>query len=131
MKVSKYNIIRKYEDKILVYNSFSKSSILLEKDSDTSCFENIDSFNKLSEEEKSILINNGFVISDDRDELSEIKYTFEQKFFENDTLTIALVPTLACNFACPYCFEKNLSCGKDNIITVGIAIIKKPSDNKC
>ena len=115
MKVSKYNIIRKYEDKILVYNSFSKSSILLEKDSDTSCFENIDSFNKLSEEEKSILINNGFVISDDRDELSEIKYTFEQKFFENDTLTIALVPTLACNFACPYCFEKNLSCGKDNI----------------
>lgn len=115
MKISEYNIIKEYQDEILVYNSFSKSSIILDKCSNIDCFKNIKSFNKLSDNEKEILINNGFVVSDDTNELLETKYVYQQKFFENDILTIALVPTLSCNFACPYCFEKNLSCGEENI----------------
>ena len=115
MKISKYNITKEYNDKVLVYNSFSKSCIILEKDSDISCFNNIESFDKLTKNEKELLKKNGFVIDDNRNELSEIKYAYQQNFFKSDSLTIALVPTLTCNFACPYCFEKNLNCGKENI----------------
>ena len=129
MKISKYNIIRKFDDKVLVYNSFSKSSLILEKDSDTSCFEKIESFEKISDEEKNILVSNGFVIPDDRDELSEIKYIYQQKFFETDTFTLALVPTLSCNFSCPYCFEKDLSCGKTNIKKYFSILKKYAKDN--
>lgn len=115
MKVSSYNIIKKYEDKILVYNSFSKASIILEKDSDTKAFENIEAFNTLSKPEQELLIANGFIIDDNRDEFSEIKYTFEQNYFDTKFLNIVLVPTLLCNFKCPYCCEKDYTCGKDDI----------------
>ena len=115
MKISNYNIIKKYNDKILVYNSFSKASIELEKGSNVSFFEDIEDFKKLSDEEQKLLFDNGFVVEDDRDEFSEIKYIYEQKFFATDFFNIILVPTLSCNFKCPYCCEKDYKCGKENI----------------
>ena len=115
MKVSKYNIIKEIDDKILVYNSYSKASIFLESGSDTSMFEDIESFNELDSDNKKLLIDEGFVIEDDRDELSEIKYIYEQKYFDTSFFNIILVPTLACNFKCPYCCEKDYTCGKENI----------------
>lgn len=33
MKISKYNIIKDFNDNILIYNTFSKASLILEKDS--------------------------------------------------------------------------------------------------
>lgn len=115
MKISNYNIIKKYGDEILVYNSFSKSSLFLDKNSDTAAFENIEAFKKLSKKEQKILIDNGFVIDDNRDEFSEIKYIYQQKYFETNFFNIVLVPSLSCNFKCPYCCEKDYTCGKQNI----------------
>lgn len=115
MKISSYNIIKEYEDKILVYNSFSKASIFLEKGSDTSAFKSMSAFNKLSQEEKKILVDNGFVIEDNRDEFAELKYVFEQKYFATDFFNIVLVPSLMCNFKCPYCCEKDYTCGRENV----------------
>lgn len=115
MRISNYNIIKKYPDKVLVYNSFSKASIILKDDSNIDMFENIESFNKLSHEEKKILIDNGFVVDDNRDEFNEIKYIYEQKFFDTSILNIVLVPTLLCNFKCPYCCEKDYTCGEENV----------------
>lgn len=80
MKVSKYNIVKEYEDKTLVYNSFSKASLILEKDSNTKAFENIDEYDKLDNETKKILYENGFVIDDEVDEFEELKYIYEKKF---------------------------------------------------
>ena len=115
MKISKYNIIKHYDDEILVYNSYTKASIFLDKNSDTKMFEDITEFEKLDEEQKKLLAKNGFVVNDDRDELSEIKYMYEQKYFDNGFLNIILVPTLSCNFNCPYCFEKNYNCSNTNV----------------
>ena len=115
MKVSKYNIVKEYEDKTLVYNSFSKASLILEKDSNTKAFENIDEYDKLDNETKKILYENGFVIDDEVDEFEELKYIYEKKFFDSNILNIILVPSLKCNFKCPYCFEKDLTCGKENV----------------
>lgn len=115
MKISKYNIIKEYKNNILIYNSFSKASLILEKGSDISAFENIEAFNRLSKEEHNILIENGFVIDDDRDEYLELKYTYSHNFFNTDMLSISLVPSLNCNFKCPYCCEKDYTCGKQDI----------------
>lgn len=114
MKLSKFNIIKKYSDKILVYNSFTKASLFLETDSDTSIFEDISLFEKLNDEEKKLLISNGFIIDDNRDEIKEIEYMFEKKYYDSSFHNIILVPTLGCNFNCPYCFEKEHTCGKEN-----------------
>lgn len=115
MKYSKYNIIKNYSEKTILYNSFSKASIFLEKDSDTKFIEEINEFNKLNEDEKKLLYDNGFLIDDNRDEFSELKYMYQQKFFDTDLFNIVLVPSLLCNFKCPYCCEKDYSCGKENV----------------
>lgn len=114
MKLSRYNIIKKYDDKVLLYNSFSKASLILEKDSNLKMFYDMDEFEKISESEKNILIKNGFVVDDNRDELEEIKYIYQQKYFDTEFFNIVLVPSLACNFKCPYCFEKDFE-NKTNI----------------
>lgn len=115
MKFSKYNIIKKYNNETILYNSFSKASIILEKDSNTHFLENMNDYKNLSQEEQKILYLNGFVIDDDRDEFNELKYMYQQKFFNTDLFNIVLVPSLLCNFNCPYCCEKDYSCGKENI----------------
>jgi uncharacterized protein len=115
LKISNYNIIKDFNENILIYNSFSKASFILEKGSDVNMFKDIEAFYKLTDSEQKMLIENGFVIDDNRDELTELKYIYEQKFFETDFLNIILVPTLSCNFKCPYCCEKDFSCGKENI----------------
>ena len=114
-KVSKYNIVKEDNDKIIVYNSYTKASLFLEKGSDTKAFEDIKEFNKLDEDTKKVLIDNGFIIDKNRDELLEIKYMYEKRYYNESTLNIVLVPSLSCNFACPYCFEKDLKCGKENV----------------
>ena len=115
MKISKYNIIKEYNDKILVYNSFSKASLILEKNSDISAFFDIEKYKKLDKNTKMILYSNGFVVDDERNEFEELKYLFQQKYFESNILNIILVPSLNCNFKCPYCFEKDLTCGKQDV----------------
>ncbi len=115
MKFSKYNIIKEYEGNTLLYNSFTKSSIILDENIDLKKFEKDSEIDKFSEYEKKLLIDNGFIIDDNRDETNELKYIFHQKYFDNSFFNIVLVPTLKCNFACPYCFEKGHSCGKENI----------------
>lgn len=115
MKISKYNIIKKINDEIIVYNSYSKASLILDKGSSTKMFEYINEFNKLDSNEQKILIDNGFVVDDNRDEFTEIKYIFEQKFFDTKTFNIILVPSLYCNFDCPYCFERNYTVDNKNI----------------
>lgn len=128
MKISNYNIIKKYPQKILVYNSFSKASAVLKPYSSVEPFEKIEEFNKLSLAEKELLVNNGFVIDDNRDEFYEMKYMYEQRYFETDFFNIVLVPSLQCNFKCPYCCEKDFTCGKQNIKKY-FAALKKYAEN--
>lgn len=114
-KLSRYNIVKNSNDSTYVYNSISKGCLVLEKDSNISFLENIDDYNKLSDEEKKIMIDNGFVVEEDRNELDELIYLVQKSYYDESLLNIVLVPSLACNFKCPYCFEKNLSCGKEDV----------------
>lgn len=52
----------------------------------------------------SYFLENGFIISEGTDELSQLREMNEKK--DNHTLHLTLVPTLDCNFACPYCYQK-------------------------
>ena len=61
-KISNYNIVKEYKDKIIVYNSYTKANIFLEKGSSTKAFEDIDEFNKLDENTKNILMKNQMMV---------------------------------------------------------------------
>ena len=107
MKPSIYNILHKSRNgKIFLFNSKTKASITLPPLFDTSFLTEINSFNALSKEEKKLLVDNGFFVDDSLDELAEVNYMFNMHYFDTNNINIALVPTLKCNFNCPYCFEK-------------------------
>lgn len=107
MKPSIYNILHKRgNNKKFLFNSKTKASIELEASFDTSFLDDINKFNALSPKEKQMLIDNGFFVDDSLDELAEVNYMFNMHYFDTNNINIALVPTLKCNFNCPYCFEK-------------------------
>lgn len=47
-----------------------------------------------------------FIIDDDYDELSVIKFNNYSGKFRNDYFNLTIAPTLQCNFTCPYCYEE-------------------------
>ncbi|MGP1455029.1 MAG: radical SAM protein [Treponema sp.] len=53
----------------------------------------------------SVLYKNGFIVPADLDEISRLHYFYNAQFYDPSNLTVTLLPTLQCNFACPYCFE--------------------------
>lgn len=106
MKMSKFNNFIETLKSFYVFNSFSGSLIELDK----KYFEFLQSGNilKLSESEINILKNQGIVVTDKCNEKSLIRYFFYKARYGNQILSMTIVPTLECNFSCPYCYEKKL-----------------------
>jgi len=107
MKVSKYNIVERHNDLILLFNSYSGKLLCLKWDKaiyDALCGKiSIDSLNE-------IVINKlyefDFFIDDgiDEDKLVELK---KFDFIYNSALKLEIIPTLLCNFQCAYCYEEH------------------------
>lgn len=47
-----------------------------------------------------------FLIDGSIDELSLIKFRYFRGLYASDALSLIILPTLKCNFNCPYCFEQ-------------------------
>ena len=114
LKESKYNIITKINGEDVMYNSMSKSFIKIFDDFNiNTIIDNSNKNNYISEEVK-ILIDNGFIVEDNNIEIDSLEFLFKRNFFNNSQLNIILMPTLKCNFDCPYCFEKSYRNMKSN-----------------
>lgn len=111
LKESIYNNVVVENQRTYIYNSLTKARILLESGEEFSTI-----ISDVKEEsvlgatrskELQMLIDNGFLVEDSIDEQEVLKYIFYKRFFESDKLGLILMPTLKCNFNCPYCFEKS------------------------
>ena len=105
-KQSRFNSSVIIGGKIIVYNSMTKAFLHIKNEyaiEQVVC--DINSGDCEAYAHKS-LIDNGFIVEAEKDELAELKYIFNKGYFNDDTLSIALMPSMACNFACPYCFEE-------------------------
>ncbi|MDR2126473.1 MAG: SPASM domain-containing protein [Prevotellaceae bacterium] len=70
--------------------------------------------------------------NEDEDYLLERQFNEEQISYSQKTLSLTLVPTLSCNFDCPYCFEEGKRVGnmKNETIEQLILFIKKHESAK-
>ncbi|MDR2011393.1 MAG: SPASM domain-containing protein [Bacteroidales bacterium] len=109
---SKYNLLFKSEKYgFLLYNSLSNCFIEL-KENLYNMLTNIDKSDnnlekKLPENIVEPLKEHRILVNSDLDEFYNIKYqTLFNRFYDKH-LELTINPTLACNFACPYCFEEN------------------------
>ena len=64
----------------------------------------------LNKDDYNYLLQNKILVEDGEDEayINQLKYRKNLKSFGSQSLSLVICPTLACNFACPYCYERNL-----------------------
>lgn len=130
MKSSVYNHFLELDDEIFGYNFLSQNTIRMSRaeyiliqdylsklGGDTS-----HSLGSTSSPWPKILKDARFVVASDFDELKFLKVKYNQSLFANDQLRLIILPTLACNFDCPYCFEFKKNITMDE--TIRKALIK-------
>lgn len=64
----------------------------------------------LGKEKLEYVIKNKILVNDYDDEeyINTLKYKKRLESFSTKVLSLVIAPTLGCNFACPYCYEKSL-----------------------
>ena len=124
MKKSKYNSFFCVKDEHFIYNSYTNSFMQVEKEIiDFLKQEDIDE-DILSKEDFEVLKSAGFIFENNQEENFILERMLQYNIRSNNqfTLNLTLIPTLACNFKCPYCYEKSRphvsmeETTKDNII---------------
>ncbi|AEX85907.1 radical SAM additional 4Fe4S-binding domain protein [Marinitoga piezophila KA3] len=105
MKASRYNtIIEKEDGSLLLFNGITNAILKVEK-------KNAERIKKIlngkleNEEEISILKKGGFIIENDRDELSDIIAKYKKFQFSNEYFHLTITMTTNCNFNCKYCYQ--------------------------
>lgn len=111
MKPSIYNFVWSTEDpeKVIIFNSLTTA--LAEVRKSRIDLLNFSQFNYvlLPENERQFvdaLRKGGFVVDDTVDELRMVKFAYNNDKYNSTLVRLVIAPTLACNFACAYCFEQ-------------------------
>ncbi len=115
-KLSRYNHFQPWRDGYsIAYNALA-GTIALMSEEHYHTFENIRSaietggVSELSAAEKALydqLVYGRFVCAQDYDERLLIKFQQNRDRYDQTRLGLTIAPTLACNMACPYCYEAN------------------------
>lgn len=101
-KLSGYNSFVLYEDgKIVVYNFLYRSLLV---------FDNLEAkkilSGELTDQMASVMVQHQILVPVSWDEWSYYQYNYLARSYNEENLSLAIMPTLRCNCACPYCFEK-------------------------
>lgn len=101
---SRFNVFKTLGDRYFVSNTLTRCLIELDEDhyrllaSDSPAV-------SMGEEDKTLLVDEGVLVERDLDEVGLLRFWRGRGRFSKDMAEIAIAPTMACNFACPYCFE--------------------------
>ena len=110
MKESRYNYYLKNEinNEYIAYNSRKNSlAILSENEYNSICY--VRTTGKEIEDKSFLeaLKWGGYMIEDEFDEISEIRFKMLKARFHTDSMSLTIAPTSDCNFRCIYCYEKD------------------------
>lgn len=110
MKESEFNVIEENDvNGITIYNTRSGGVL----DLDAAHMNKLNLFRKgaaaLDGDFEEALKIGGMLVDDDVDERRLLMLESLSARFANDYLGLTIAPTLACNFRCPYCYEKGCS----------------------
>ena len=121
MKKSKFNIIKKEDNNYLVFNTLTKAVARLTKEIGEYLIN--DEIDHIPPTIQNKMKESGFLISNDCDEIQVLKNNYEFVREKRTKVFLTLLPTMRCNFHCPYCFEGNES--KNNLVSFDVERMKK------
>ena len=108
MKLSRYNMLKKYDDTTIVFNAATCALAVV----DENFLRVADDIKNNSYDEKKYdaeLIGDmkasGCIIDDDCDELRQMEFYRNVSKYDMTNFGLTIAPTLDCNFRCQYCFE--------------------------
>lgn len=104
-KGSRYNNFLHLGDAVVVFNSYSGALV----EPDDEFMENyalVASGGNADPAATEDMLAAGLIVEDDVDELEALKSEYRHRTDSADSLNLIIAPTLACNFSCPYCYEK-------------------------
>ncbi len=110
MKISLFNIEKDVDEGKLIYNTISSGILFLdsEKAEEYEYLKNLDFINQDDSDLKRELRKGHMIIDDYLDEIELIKYVSNSARYDKDYLGLTIATTQACNFVCPYCYEKGI-----------------------
>lgn len=103
-KLSLFNIpLKEISAGTYYYNTLSKAILLLSNDIlDKLAKGKLCEIDDITQDE---LFRNGFLIREEQDELQILQVAYKNAHSQSNFYNLILIPTFACNFSCPYCFE--------------------------
>lgn len=108
MKYSSYNVIvDNMPQNYLLYNTMTEALVELDEDSLRFYRECLTDENYRSDPRFDILVGRKYLIPDNYDERSFIRFANRKSSFSNQKLQIVIAPTMDCNYKCIYCFESH------------------------
>ncbi len=109
MKSSYYNIVASITGGKVLYNTMYKNIVELSLDEYKLLLKMERSGFAVSSEEESKLLKflteQMFIVDDNLDELEYFKLEWNRSLYSSGVLNHTILPNLACNLDCPYCFE--------------------------
>lgn len=109
MKKSYYQLHTKVDKDYYLHIGFMNNSFVLlnrELHDLYSNTEDVDSLKTQNPKLYNTLVEHGFIISDDFDEVSHLEFEKKKSKFDRSLYHIVVNPTLDCNLSCWYCYEK-------------------------
>lgn len=109
MKESKYNIFIKDLGKVLCYNSYSDSYMIISNNSYVVMKDcGLTKMSELYPKTYEKMVSNGFLIDDSTDELAIIRTQNKREAFAPEIYYLMIYPTQDCNLKCWYCYESHV-----------------------
>lgn len=107
MKSSLYNLFvpTKDPEKYILYNTLHDSILVVDGEL-KEMLEN-KPLDALTEEHMHVLSDMGIIVDDDLDERKVLSFRYHREKFSSPYSTFVIFPTLACNLACKYCYERS------------------------
>lgn len=103
MKASNYNVVYEHDNSFLLVNTLTGAVFSIDSHI-KSALEN-DSFDLIDEQLVSDFKKTGTIIEGNVNELYLYSYLTKKEALQNSVLSLTVLMTRACNFACSYCFE--------------------------
>lgn len=107
MKLSNYNFVFEYNDRVYIFNAFTNAFARINHDI-SSFLDNYSDNNEengILKEALAPLLAGGFLLEDSYNEMAHLKLRNRMGRYSSRNFGLTIAPTLACNFRCSYCFE--------------------------